>query len=98
MDKETKTETNDLHQMVQNWKRSWLGFYSTDGVNEWIYEEFVEEISVHIIPYIGRLYDTNYLTETDCGVFCERLFGEITDMRRLLRLPDTPEGTLEGSQ
>jgi len=86
MDKETKTETDDLHQMVQNWKKSWLGFYSTDGVNEWIMEEFMEEIGVYIVPYIGRLFDCNHLTEIDCEGFYDRLSGEIQDMRRLLRL------------
>ncbi|GAI82016.1 unnamed protein product [marine sediment metagenome] len=90
-------ETDDLHQMVQNWKESWLTHYSTDGVNEWIYEEFVEEIEIYIIPYIGRLYDINHLTETDCGVFCGRLFGEITDMRRLLGLQDPEDSPLESS-
>ena len=97
MDNNVQTETNDLHQMVQNWKKFWLTQYSTDGVNEWIYEEFVEEITVHIVPYIGRLFETSHLTKIECGNFYERLRGEITDMRRLLRLPTTPKGTLESS-
>ncbi len=97
MDRSTQTETNDLHQMIQNWKKSWFGFYSTDGVNEWIMDEFMEERSVYIVPYVGRLLDTNYLTEIDCAVFYERLQGEIADMRRLLRLPDPEISTLESS-
>ena len=98
MDKIVKTETDDLHQMVQNWKKSWLGFYSTDGVNEWIMEEFLEEISVYIVPYIGRLLDCNHLTEIDCEGFYDRVSGEITDMRRLLRLQDPEDSSLECSQ
>ena len=97
MDPETKTEIDTLHQMVQNWKNFWLTQYSTDGVNEWIMEEFIEEVSTYIIPYVGRLLDTNNITETDCGVFYERLKDEITDMRRLLRLPDPKDSTLESS-
>lgn len=97
MDRETKTETNDLYLMVQNWKKSWLGFYSTDGVNEWIMDEFMEELSIYIIPYIGRLFDTQYMTEIDCAIFNERLEAEIIDMRRLLRLPDPKESSLESS-
>ncbi len=98
MDKATNIETNDLHQMVQNWKKSWLGFYSTDGVNEWIMDEFMEELSVYIIPYVGRLFDIQYLTEIDCAIFHERLESEIADMRRLLRLPDPKESSLEDDQ
>jgi len=98
MDKNTKTEINDIHQMVQNWKKSWFGFYSTDGVNEWIMDEFVDEITLYIVPYVGRLLDCNCITEIDCGVFYDRLKSEITDMRRLLRLPDPKEGTLENDQ
>ncbi len=97
MDRETKTETNDLHLMIQNWKKSWLGFYSTDGVNEWIMDEFMEELSIYITPYVGRLFDTQYLTEIDCAIFYERLEGEIADMRRLLRLPSPEESSLESS-
>jgi hypothetical protein len=95
MDKATKTEIDDLHQMVQNWKKFWLSQYSTDGVNEWIMDEFMDEVTTYITPYVGRLLDTNYLTEVDCGVFYDRLRGEITDMRRLLQLPDPKESTLE---
>jgi len=95
MDKETKTEIDDIHQMVQNWKKSWLSQYSTDGINKWIYDEFYEEITTHIVPYVGRLLDTNCITEVDCGVFYARLRGEITDMRRLLGLQDPKDSTLE---
>jgi hypothetical protein len=95
MDEATKREINDLHLMVQNWKKFWLTQYSTDGINEWIYEEFFEEITVYIVPYVGRLLDTNCIDEVTCGVFYDRLRGEIQDMRRLLRLPDSKESALE---
>ena len=98
MDKETKTETDDLHKMIQNWKKSWLGFYSSDGINEWIMEEFMEEVEIYLVPYVGRLKDTDYLTEIECEGFYDRLSGEIQDMRRLLRLQDPEDSSLESSQ
>ena len=86
MDTETKNEIDTLHQMVQNWKVSYFTFYSTDGVNEWIMEDFIEEISTHLIPYLHRLQECSHITGLDAANFFGRTDGEIEDLRRLLRL------------
>ena len=89
MDKETKTEIDTLHQMVQNWKKGYLSHYSTDGVNEWILEDFTEEINTILLPYVTRLFETDYITALDRGNFYDRLKAEIDDLRRLLGLSIT---------
>ncbi len=93
-----KKEIDTLHMMIQNWKKFWFGQYSTDGVNAWIMEEFSEEISNYVIPYLRRLIECQHITELEYANFIERCRGEIADMRRLLGLSEAEDSPVEGSK
>ena len=93
MDEKTQTEINTLHQMVQNWKKCDLGYWTEEGPNEWIYTDFIEKLSTWLMPYVRRLAECGHITELEYESFMERLKGEIEDMFRLLGLPDTEEST-----
>ena len=61
--------------------------YSSDTF-EWIYEDFVERIVVDLLPYIDRFRECDFIDDNEIEYFMERISGEISDMRRLLGLPE----------
>lgn len=88
-----RKEINDLHNMVQNWKKDYLRSYDEEGGNEWLLDDFVEEITLYLMPYVTRLAQCDHIDKNEYTEFLERTRGEIIDLRRLLRLPEPEEGT-----
>ena len=93
MEDNVHKEINDLHNMVQNWKKDYLKSYDEAGGNQWLLDDFVEEIGLYLAPYLRRLYECGHIDKLEYVKFVERTKGEIDDLRRLLRLPDGEEGT-----
>lgn len=105
MDENVQKTINDIHQIIQNWKKFWLTQYSTDGVNEWILEEFTELIlGGQFYQYgivssaLNGLVKGEFITKLEYESFWERTFAEIDDMRRLLGLPDPKESPVESGK
>jgi len=59
-----QAELETLKMMVSNWRRgyeTWL----TPGDNEYVFEEFVEDIQIHLAPYVERLLQTEYWSDKE---------------------------------
>ena len=74
MQENVRKELDALEQMVLNWKASYLGFATSDGNNEFLVEEFQEEISTYISPYLRRLYQCDYLTVDQAEKFMDQWY------------------------
>ena len=49
--------------MVRNWKSNYLEYATPEGNNDFLLEEFQEEITTYMSPYLRRLYQCEYLTD-----------------------------------
>ncbi len=84
METEVRKELETLKGMVLNWKKDYLGWAPPDGGGEFLAQDLAEEIETHIYPYIRRMYECNYLTQSEVNEFLEDLFGQVTELRNAL--------------
>ncbi len=99
MEEEVRKELETLRGMVLAWKKSYLGEAPADGGGEFLAGEFLEEIETHVYPYVKRLYECNYLSQSEMREFLDFCYKEVEDLRRALaeapaQQPETiwPEG------
>jgi hypothetical protein len=64
MEENVVKELEALKTMVLNWKRSYLGWVPDDGEGEYLLEEFREEISTHVSPFVNRLFQNDRTTNS----------------------------------
>ena len=81
MQDNVRKELDALEQMVLNWKASYLGFATSDGNNEFLLEEFHEEITTYISPYLRRLYQCDYLTVDEAEKFMDQCYDQVEVLR-----------------
>lgn len=65
MTTDMKREVNDLMQMAVNWRRGYEGWLTPDDDNDYVYREFIEEMQTHLMPYLNRLREEGYLSDSD---------------------------------
>lgn len=71
--------------MVLTWKESYLGSAPPEGVGEFLAEEFMEEIETHVCPYVRRLNECNYLSQSEAAEFLDLCYNAVEDLRARLR-------------
>lgn len=84
MDENVQKELETLKGMVLAWKRSYLELAASDG-GEYLVQEFLDEIETHVCPYVRRLYDCNYLSQSEAAEFLNFCYKEVEDLRNSLR-------------
>ena len=90
MEENVRKELGDLEMMVFNWKQSYLGDATPDGNNDCLVEEFEEEITTYMSPYLRRLFQCDHLTQQEAGEFLDSCYSQVDDLRRLIRELETP--------
>ena len=90
MEENVRQELEALEQMLLNWKVNYLGFATPEGGNDFLLEEFQEEISTYMSPYLRRLYQCEYLTAEEAEGFLNRCYDEVEDLRARIREVETP--------
>jgi hypothetical protein len=90
MEENVRQELEALEMMVLNWKRTYLGDATPDGNNDFLVEEFQEELTTYISPYLRRLFQCNHLTQEEAGEFLDSCYSQVDDLRRLIRELETP--------
>ncbi len=90
MEENVRKELDALEQMVFNWKANYLGFATSDGNNEFLVEEFREEISTYISPYLRRLYQCEYLTVTEAEEFMDYCYDQAEELWRQIQELENP--------
>ncbi len=89
MEENVRKELEALKGMVQAWKRSYLEGASTDGGDEYLAVEFLEEIETHVYPYTRRMYECNYLSQAEAEEFMAFCYSQVENLRDSLREAET---------
>ena len=75
-------EVEDLKMMARNWKRGYATNWIQIGEdNEYVYEEFTEEIITNFHPYINRLFECDHLTQAEAGELVRYVHGQVQELR-----------------
>ncbi|MFQ5593818.1 MAG: hypothetical protein ACE5HA_06685 [Anaerolineae bacterium] len=85
MDETVRKELETLKGMVLTWQRSYLGWAPPDGGGGFLAEEFLEEIETHVCPYVGRLYDCDYLSQAEVSEFLDFCYSQVEELRNALK-------------
>jgi hypothetical protein len=88
-------ELDTLKQMLNNWKRGFLGWASPDGDNEYVLMEFAEEIQQQLYPYVNRLLEANHLSPSEAKEFMDYCNNQVEDLRDQLNKVETNESKKE---
>jgi len=91
MEENVRQELEVLKQMLQNWKRGYLGWASPDGDNHHVLLEFTEEIQEQVYPYVTRLRETENLSDAEAKEFMDYCYRQVEDLRDQLRQVETDE-------
>jgi hypothetical protein len=97
MEENVKKELDTIKQMVLRWQKSYLGWATSDGGNDYLIEEFSEEISMHVSPLVRRLHQSNHLSPFEHNEFMESCYSQINELRDLIKIKEaekkqTPKG------
>lgn len=84
MEEKVHNELQALKGMVLTWKRSYLQEAPTDGQGDFLVQEFLEEIEMHIYPYTKRLFECDYLSSSEAKEFLEFCYGQVEDLHKCL--------------
>ena len=82
MEENVVKELEALKTMVLRWKRSYLGWVPDDGEGEYLLEEFREEISRHVSPFVNRLFQNDHLTWPEAQEFLNYCYSQIEEIRQ----------------
>jgi hypothetical protein len=85
MEENVKKELYTIKEMVLRWKKSYLGWATSDGGNDFLVEEFSEEVSTYVSPLVRRLHETNHLSLFEHNEFMESCYNQINELRDLIK-------------
>ena len=95
MDDNVRKELETLKGMVLNWKRSFLGWASPGGDNEYVIHEFSDEIQQQVYPYVRRMFETGHLTGSEAKEFMNFCYSQVEDLRRQMEEMETSHNNEE---
>ena len=93
MEENVVKELEALKTMVLRWKRSYLGWVPDDGEGEYLLEEFREEISRHVSPFVNRLFQNDHLTWSEAQEFLNYCYSQVEEVRQAVE--EAKSGQLE---
>ena len=85
MEENVKKELDTIKEMVLRWRKSYLGWATSNGGNDYLIEELSEEISTHVSPLVRRLYETNHLSLYEHHEFMESCYNQLKELRDLIK-------------
>jgi hypothetical protein len=89
MEENVRKELDALEMMLLNWKQSYLGDATPDGNNDCLVEEFQEEITTYMSPYLRRLFQCEHITAEEAKGFLNFCDSQVEDLRNLIREVET---------
>jgi len=84
MEENVVRELETLKTMVLRWKMSYLGWVPDDGEGEYLLEEFREEISRHVSPFVQRLFQNDHLTWSEAQEFLNYCYSQVEEVRQAM--------------
>ena len=95
MEENVIKELDTLKGMLNNWKRGFLSWASPDGDNDYVLQEFSEDVQKHVYPYVTRLLETQHLSQSEATEFMDYCYGQVEDLRDQLNKVETNESKKE---
>jgi hypothetical protein len=97
MEENVKKELDTIKGMVLRWKKSFLRYATPDGGNEYLIQEFSEEISTYVSPLVRRLWETKHLSRDEVHEFLEDCYSQIDELRILIEEKEAEAKKQNGS-
>jgi hypothetical protein len=88
MEENVKKELDTIKQMVLRWQKSFLGWATSDGGNDFLIKEFSEEISTYVSPLVRRLYESNHLSLFEHHEFMESCYNQLNELGDLIKIKE----------
>jgi hypothetical protein len=85
MEENVKKELDAIQGIVSRWHKSYLGWADPEGGNDYLLEEFSEEISTHVSPLVRRMWEGNHLSKFEVHEFLESCYSQVEDLRNLIK-------------
>jgi len=95
MEETVQKELDTLKGMMDNWKRGFLSWASPDGENDYVLQEFSEDIQTHVYPYVTKLRATKHLSDPEAREFMDYCYNQVEDLRDQLNKVETNESKKE---
>ncbi len=95
MEENVIKELDTLKGMLHNWKKGYLSWASPDGDNDYVLEEFNEEISNTLYPFVTRLLEAKHLHQSEAKEFMNYCYSQVEDLRDQLSKVETNESKKE---
>jgi len=95
MEENVTEELDTLKGMLNNWKRGFLTWASPDGDNDYVLQEFSEDIQMHVYPYVTSLRAMKHLSDPEATKFMDYCFSQVEDLRDQLSKVETNESKKE---
>jgi hypothetical protein len=73
-------ELDAMKGMVSRWKESYARLVDESGGDEFLCEDFQEEIDQQVFPYLARLFETQHIVESQVREFLEFCTQQITEL------------------
>lgn len=88
MEENVKKELDTIKAIVLRWQKSFLGWATPDGGNDYLIEEFSEEISMYVSPLVRRLYESNHLSLFEHHEFMESCYNQLNELGDLIKIKE----------
>jgi hypothetical protein len=85
MEENVRQELDAMVMMVSNWKGVYLSDATPEGNNDFLVEEFQEEMTTYMGPYLRRLFQCDHITAEEAEEFRNYCHSEVEDLRSLIR-------------
>ena len=82
MEENVVKELEALKTMVLRWKKSYLDWVPDDGEGDYLLEEFREEITRHVSPFVNRLFQNDHLTWSEAQEFLNYCYSQVEEVQQ----------------
>ena len=81
MKENIQKELDTIRELVLRWKESYLRWVDPEGGNDYLLEDYSEEITRHVSPLVRRFWEGQFLTQTEVHEFLEYCYSQVNDLR-----------------
>lgn len=85
MEENVQKEIEGVRGMVLTWKKSYLRETSPGEGDEFLAEEFMEEITTYVYPFVKRMHMCNHITQSEANEFLDFCYSQVQDLRNTLK-------------
>jgi hypothetical protein len=84
MEQNVVKELQALKTIVLNWKSNYLSMRTPEGGDEFLADDFREEITTHVSHFVRRLYENSHLSLSEAHEFLDACYSHVEELRKSL--------------